>query len=68
MPPPIGTWVRRLAPRHTKWHLVESVVADDAVTHCGRRMRDELSPFDTSTVMPLSRMIGQPQLCRRCST
>lgn len=25
----------------TRPHLVESVVADDAVTRCGRRLRDE---------------------------
>lgn len=35
----IGTWVRR--EYRTFWHLVESFVANDAVTHCGRRMRDE---------------------------
>lgn len=32
----IGSWVRRA--RLHKWHLVESVIAGDAVTRCGRRM------------------------------
>jgi hypothetical protein len=35
----IGQWVKRQ--RLTVAHLVESVVAGDAVTTCGRRMRDE---------------------------
>lgn len=63
----IGTWVRR---RGQKYHLVESIVAGDAVTACGRRMdrykpwiRGELYVLDT---MPLTRAIGQPQLCRLC--
>jgi hypothetical protein len=37
----IGVWVRRTT---TKGHFVESVVADDAVTRCGRRMRNETQP------------------------
>jgi hypothetical protein len=64
----IGDWVRR--PRGSgrqKWHLVESVVAEDAVTRCGRRM-DRVTPsggeLQVSDVMPLTRMIGQPQLCK----
>lgn len=60
----IGQWVKR---EGQKWHLVESVVADDAVTRCGRRLRDRADqPFELSDVMPLTRMIGQPQLCKRC--
>jgi hypothetical protein len=35
----IGQWVKRQ--RLTVAHLVESVVADDAVVRCGRRLRDE---------------------------
>lgn len=35
----VGQWVRRSEPGR-KWHLVESVVADDAVTRCGRRLTD----------------------------
>jgi hypothetical protein len=62
----IGDWVRR---RGGKWHKVESVVAGDAVTRCGRRMH-EVSAYSgrlqVSDVEPLTRMIGQPQLCRRC--
>lgn len=60
----IGQWVRRPG---KKWHVVESVVANDAVTHCGRRLRDRPGePFELSDVMPLTRMIGQPQLCKQC--
>ncbi len=35
----IGDWVRR--EHGGKPHLVESIVAGDAVTKCGRRMADE---------------------------
>lgn len=63
----IGNWIRR--PRR-KWHLVESIVADDAVTRCGRRMdyqSESLTKLEVSEVEPLTRMIGQPQNCKRCS-
>lgn len=67
----IGQWVRRayegtaLVANGPKWHLVESVVAGDAVTRCGRRLRDDpAKPFEVADTMPLTRMIGQPQLCR----
>ena len=38
-----GLWVARFADhghgdRLTKWHLVESEIADRKVTHCGRQM------------------------------
>jgi hypothetical protein len=68
----IGTWVKR---RGGRWHLVESVVAEDAITRCGRRMDRVLSSvhdslenrtLQISALMPLTRMIGQPQLCVRC--
>ena len=37
----IGAWVRRERGRRvSKGHYVDSVVAGDAVTRCGRRMRD----------------------------
>lgn len=58
----IGDWVRRVD-RPSKWHLVESVVEGDAITRCGRRMRDHRE-FEVSNVMPLTRMIDQPQLCK----
>ena len=64
----IGNWVRR---RGGRWHLVESVVAEDAVTRCGRRMDrvtrsgGELQVRETE---PLTRLIGQPQNCHQgCS-
>lgn len=54
----IDEWVR---PKGGKWHLVESVIDDQPITRCGRRIR---SKVDSSPVMPLTRMIGQPQLCK----
>ena len=62
----IGSWVRR---RGGKWHLCESVIEDAAITHCGRRMERETARggvLEVSMVAPLTRMIGQPQNCRRC--
>ena len=70
----IGKWVRRSAadilgkptrPK-TKWHRVESEIAGDVITACGRRM-DRTNAQGTLEVrdeMPLTRMIGQPQLCK----
>lgn len=62
----IGNWVRRHG--RGKWHVVESVVAGDAITKCGRRMapRPGGVGLDVSEVEPLTRMIDQPQNCKRC--
>lgn len=67
----IGWWARRNraaagsgSPQRGKWHLVESVVAGDVITRCGRRMAP---PLEYSEVEPLTRLIGQPQNCKRCS-
>jgi hypothetical protein len=57
----IGHWVRRSGKQ--KWHRVESMVAGDAITKCGRRLS---SWGEVSEVQPLTRMIGQPHLCRYC--
>ncbi len=67
-----GQWVRRQTSKNKarfKWHLVESTIAGDAVTKCGRRMdrTTAAGSLETSDVEPLTRMIGQPQLCRQCS-
>jgi hypothetical protein len=59
----IGSWVRRSG-KNTKWHLVESIVAGDAFTRCGRRLRDP--DLDVSGFEVLTRAIGQPQNCRYC--
>jgi hypothetical protein len=41
----IGAWVRREERRAlTKGHFVESIIAGDAITRCGRRMKDETQP------------------------
>jgi len=64
----IGSWVRRDGAYRSKWHLIESTIAGDAVTHCGRRLRNETAgSLEVSKVEPLTRAIGQPQLCKRCS-
>jgi hypothetical protein len=34
----IGQWIRRRGRLSHVWHFVESIVADDVVTRCGRRM------------------------------
>jgi hypothetical protein len=59
----IGGWVKR---RGQKWHLVDSLVAEDVITRCGRRMaiHSALGDLQVSSVMPLTRMIDQPQLCK----
>ena len=62
----IGNWVKR---GRGKWHVVESIVAEDAVTRCGKRMADwpdshGPGKLQVSALMPLTRMIGQPQLCK----
>ncbi len=59
----IGDWVKR---RTGKWHLVESVIEGAAVTKCGRRMAAGLKGLEVSDVIPLTRMIGQPQNCKYC--
>jgi hypothetical protein len=74
----IGNWISRVRlnadlvlVRRSKWHLVESIVAGDAITKCGRRMEPKTRSggygLDISEVEPLTRMIGQPQLCENCS-
>ncbi len=69
----IGTWVRREASKHRgagKWHLVESVVADAAITRCGLRLEPQTFAavgLEHSEVEPLTRLIGQPQNCKTCS-
>lgn len=59
----IGAWVRRAG---GKWHLCESIILASAVTRCGRRMQKYASggELEVSVLMPLTRMIGQPQLCK----
>ena len=66
----ISSWVRRVRPGG-KWHLVESLVADDAITRCGKRMRDEPTsrgePLEVHDGM-VSRA-GRPldgDVCRKC--
>ncbi len=61
----IGDWVRR---KGLKWHLIESIIAGDAITKCGRRLDHSIQDrYEISDVEPLTRMIGQPQDCQHCS-
>jgi hypothetical protein len=63
----IGNWVRREHKKGAKWHLVESIIDGEPVTRCGRRLlRVSLGgdPLTSTPTMPLTRMIGQPQLCK----
>lgn len=75
MAPEIGNWVRRVyttkSYHTTKWHLVESVVAGAVITRCGRRLEAKTNAkagneLEVSKVMPLTRLIGQPQNCQPC--
>ena len=60
-----GRWVERwIGPR---WHLVESTVRNGAVVRCGKRMAAKdarARELQVSALMPLTRLIGQPQLCK----
>lgn len=66
----IGNWIARFhgERRLTDWHLVDSTIEDRAVTRCGREMHrvTKGGELQVSEVMPLTRMIGQPQNCRYC--
>ena len=55
----IGAWCMRS--RYRVAHLVESVVAGDAITRCGRRMSDELT--SGGSLSPAE--YGTPK-CRQC--
>lgn len=57
----IGQWVMRH--RYGIGHLVESIVAGDAITRCGRRMSDE--PTSGGTLDPAP--FGTPK-CRQCTS
>ena len=58
----VGDWARRNKPgRITRIHLVESLVAGDIVTKCGKRLRDELGGLEH--VSPA--LWGRCRLCDR---
>jgi hypothetical protein len=48
----------------TTAHLVESIVADDAITRCGRRMRDERP----SGMELRYQDVPAVRICRTCDT
>jgi hypothetical protein len=67
----IGLWAKR--PSWTRWHLIESEIGLDVVTHCGRRLREptDMQPIRTHDT-PLSlcfycdeRHLHQPTLNTR---
>lgn len=55
----MGTWCMRS--RYRVAHLVESVIAGDAITACGRRMTDEPTSGGEIVVAPLD-----AAKCRQC--
>ena len=71
----IGMWVRRVGAKRrrdgswtVKWHKVVRMTSKGSlITACGLLVfRYYLDHWETSEVEPLTRMIGQPQLCKRC--
>jgi hypothetical protein len=61
----IGTWIARFADTRqlSKWHLVESLIADRKVTHCGRQMGDRPGTSLAPVVTPPSPDVT----CKRCN-
>jgi len=52
----IGDWIRREG--RPIWHLVESVIADDAVAACGRRMPNEDNSRGGIVIFVTNRVAG----------
>lgn len=61
----IGSWVRR---PDQKWHRVESVIADEPVTHCGRRLKTRRRHGFTIAfdVRAFPDWLAPDQNCKRC--
>lgn len=55
----IGAWVMRT--RYGVGHLVESIVAGDAIVRCGRRLSDEPTTGGDLDVAPFG-----TRKCRQC--
>lgn len=70
----IGTWVARFAygaratRRVTRWHLVESEIADRKVTRCGRELgdRDPNSGLLSPERVGLTAQPPEADRCRYC--
>lgn len=63
---PRGQFVKREGSRRS-WHLVESWVANDAITYCGRRLTDE--PTDDGGLQTTDANLMRPNvdpLCKVC--
>lgn len=58
----IGSYVSR-ALSGRRWHIVESIVADDAITKCGRRLKNEAGKFYVRDTL-VTRAIVMP--CQQC--
>jgi hypothetical protein len=39
----VGRWIRRASRSSSRWHIVESKIADGYITRCGRRMQRNLA-------------------------
>jgi hypothetical protein len=66
--PMIGLWLARFADdghgnRLTKWHLVESEIADRRITRCGREMGD----IEGTVLAPLMAPPTQYEACYFCA-
>jgi len=61
----IGNWVhRRSSSTKGKWHLVESVVVGDAITRCGKRMKDETGLQVAMTKPQIREIDPGRQICK----
>lgn len=62
----IGDWVRRpyRYGKNPKWHHVESIVADAAITHCGERME----PWKQGLPLEISdgTVAANGPVCKKC--
>jgi hypothetical protein len=60
----IGLWMARLQgeSRITKWHLIESTIADRQITRCGRELRH----IDGTVLAPLMAPPTSTDACYFC--
>ena len=59
----IGNWVRRSPTM--KWHLIDSVVADEPFTRCGRRLRIR-KWHGVKVAFQISEALPIPDTCKKC--
>lgn len=61
----IGDWVSRPGDRD-RWHYVDSVVAEDVMTKCGKRMSVEHHDGQLISSPPFARTPIPADACRTC--